>query len=71
MLARADAGRLDARFATTDLRSIVAEVVDQYRPQAEGAGIALAAELAQPAPVKGDAALLARVSSNLLSNALR
>jgi signal transduction histidine kinase len=49
----------------------VAEVVDQYRPQAKGAGIALAAELAEPTAVKGDAALLARVSSNLLSNALR
>jgi heavy metal sensor kinase len=70
-LARADAGRLDVHFATVDLRAIVAEVVDQYQPQAATSGIALSAALDQPAAVKGDPALLARVSSNLLSNALR
>jgi heavy metal sensor kinase len=70
-LARADAGRLDVHFATVDLRAVVAEVVDQYQPQAASSGIALSADLDEPAPVRGDPALLARVSSNLLSNALR
>lgn len=70
-LARADAGRLDVHFAKVDLRSVVEEVVDQYRPQAETAGVSLATELPEPLPVKGDPVLLARVSSNLLSNALR
>jgi heavy metal sensor kinase len=70
-LARADAGKLDVRFATVDLRAIVAEVVEGYAPQARSAGIAIAKSLDQPATVKGDPALLARVSSNLLSNALR
>jgi two-component system, OmpR family, sensor kinase len=70
-LARADAGRLDVHFAPVDLRGVVAEVVDQYRPQAESAGISLSTVLSDPLSVKGDPALLARVSSNLLSNALR
>jgi len=71
MLARADAGRLDGQFRALDLRSVVEDVVDQYRGQAETAGIALSTSLDEPAPVRGDPALLARVSSNLLSNALR
>ncbi len=71
MLARADAGRLDGQFREVDLRSVVEEVVDQYRPQAETSRIALSTSLDEPAPVRGDPALLARVSSNLLSNALR
>jgi heavy metal sensor kinase len=70
-LARADAGRLDVRFAAVDLRALVAEVVEAFGPQARSAGIALAQALDEPATVKGDPALLARVSSNLLSNALR
>ncbi|MCH8189178.1 MAG: HAMP domain-containing protein, partial [Proteobacteria bacterium] len=70
-LARADAGRLELHFDNVDLRSVVQEVVDQYRPQAETARISLSSELEETSPVKGDPALLARVSSNLLSNALR
>jgi len=71
MLARADAGRLDPQFRRLDWREVVDDVVDQYRPQAAAAGIELSTDLAEPVPVKGDAALLARVSSNLLGNALR
>ncbi len=71
MLARADAGRLDGQFRDVDLRAVVEEVVDQYRPQAETSQIALSTSLDEPAAVRGDPARLARVSSNLLSNALR
>jgi signal transduction histidine kinase len=71
MLARADAGRLDPQFRRLDWREVVEEVVDQYRPQAAAAGIELSTDLVTPVPVRGDAALLARVSSNLLGNALR
>jgi heavy metal sensor kinase len=70
-LARADAGRLDTQFRELDWRSVVEEVVDQYRPQAETAGIKLSTTFDEPVSVRGDMALLARVSSNLISNALR
>ena len=70
-LARADAGRLDPQFRDVDLRGVVEEVVDQYRPQAVAAGIELSTALDEPVSVRGDLALLARVSSNLLANALR
>jgi heavy metal sensor kinase len=70
-LARADAGRLDTQFRELDWRSVVEEVVDQYRPQADTAGITLSTNFGEPLPVRGDMALLARVSSNLISNALR
>lgn len=71
MLARADAGRLDPQFRRLDWREVVDDVVEQYRPQATAAGIELSTDLTEPVPVRGDAALLARVSSNLLGNALR
>jgi two-component system OmpR family sensor kinase len=70
-LARADAGRLDPQFREVDLRSVVEEVIDQYRPQAAAAGIELSTAIDEPVSVRGDVTLLARVSSNLLSNALR
>jgi heavy metal sensor kinase len=70
-LARADAGRLETQFRELDWRSVVEEVVDQYRPQADTAGITLSTNFDEPLPVRGDVALLARVSSNLISNALR
>jgi heavy metal sensor kinase len=71
MLARADAGRLDPQFRRLDWREVVDDVVEQYRPQATAADIRLSTDLTMSVPVRGDAALLARVSSNLLANALR
>lgn len=71
VLARSDAGRLDMPLGKVDWTRVVEEVLEQYRPQAEAAGIALSAALERSATVTGDPTLLARISSNLLSNALR
>jgi heavy metal sensor kinase len=70
-LARADAGRLDADFKSVDLESVVEEVVDQYRPQAQSAAVSLSTSLDGPAVVRGDLAFLSRIAGNLLSNAIR
>jgi heavy metal sensor kinase len=71
VLARSDAGRLDMPLGKVDWTGVIEEVVEQYRPQAKAAGIALSAALERSAAVAGDPTLLARISSNLLSNALR
>ena len=70
-LARADAGRLDPRLEVIDLRPIVEEAIDQHRPQAEQGQVMLSSSLGEPVFVRGDAALLARIVGNLLSNAIR
>jgi heavy metal sensor kinase len=72
MLARADAGRLDLRPQSVDLGQVAVDVVEQYAPAAQSAGVRLVAEPpAKPVSVPGDSILLARVVSNLVSNALR
>ncbi len=71
VLARADAGCLDPQLRELDWRGVVEEIVDQYRPQAAAIGIELSTALDESVPVRGDVTLLARVSSNLLANALR
>lgn len=70
LLARSDAGRLEAVFKTVDLRDVVEEVMDSLRVRAKSARISLSCTLEESLPVRGDPVLLARVTSNLLSNAL-
>jgi len=69
-LARSDAGQLDVYFSNVDLCRVVEEVVDQFRPQSQAARISMVSTHAEPLMVRGDATLLERISSNLLTNAL-
>ena len=68
-LARADSGRLVPEFAPLDLEEPVRVVLDQYRPLAAEAGVALRNE-AEPTPVVGDHDLLVQILVNLIANAL-
>ena len=54
--------------ATCDLGPLVAKVLDRLRPQADGAGVALHAECAPDAIVRGDPVGLETVLSNLVTN---
>lgn len=70
MIARADAGQLQAQLNTLDLRQVVEAGVGQYLDHADN--IQLNAELpSTPIKVKGDPTLLGMVLTNLISNALR
>lgn len=72
MLARADAGHLDLDARPVDLRSIADDAVAQHTPLAAKGGIQLASDSPRtPVWVLGDAMFLARVASNLISNAIR
>ncbi len=70
MLARADAGQLQANFIPLDLRSTVQISVQQHQSKAKK--ILLDAKLPdQPVMIMGDTTLLGMVLSNLIQNALR
>jgi heavy metal sensor kinase len=69
-LARADAGKLDLRRESVDLKRVTADAVTQLRPLADGLKIAVAAKLA-PVQVMGDPVRLGQVVTNLVTNAVR
>ena len=71
MLARADAGALEARLVITDLPDLLEEVIDRWRPTAAHKDVSLVADLPSEGQVRGDRDLLKRLLDNLLDNALR
>ena len=69
---RAEAGQLPLQVELLDARTVVGDVVDQFRAQAASRGITL--EAVRPsvaAPIRADSVRLAQVLGNYLSNALR
>ena len=73
-----DLSRLDmykskkVKFSEVNINLIVAQVVDVHRPLADSAGIKLAYDLDPDIPnIKGEQNQLARLVTNLLSNAIR
>lgn len=71
LLARADAGRLQLDLQPVDLVGIVNDCLDDTRIIAEAEGISVQAELAAPAPVRGEPTRLRQIVSNLLANAVK
>jgi signal transduction histidine kinase len=69
---KAEAGRLDLREETLDLREMVGDCLRLIAPGADEAGIAVTADMPQSAPtVHADARRLKQITLNLLSNALK
>jgi heavy metal sensor kinase len=69
-LARADAGKLDLRHESVDLKQVTADAVSQLRPLADGLTINVSTKLS-PAQVQGDPGRLGQVVTNLVANAIR
>lgn len=68
--ARMERGERKYKFAPCDLRQVVRDTVESYRPQLETAGLTVHAALPENAVnVQGDCDALAQVLVNLLSNA--
>lgn len=72
-VARIEAGRVDVVLAPTEIRDVLADVVDAFAPQAAEKGLDLAALASQDVPplVQADAGRLAQVLRNLVSNAVK
>ena len=71
-IAQADSGVAELARETLDLRGIVEEAKDLFRPVAEDKGVLLQAEgPAEAVFVSGDASKLQRVVANLLDNAIK
>lgn len=71
-LARIDRGTLGEPGAACDLAPVVAQVVETWTAQAQAAGVTLHVEEVEPLdPIRGDAASLATVLSNLVSNGVK
>lgn len=72
-LALADAGQLTLERAPTDLPGLLQGVIERFRPQAEGQGVALTLEPAKKhLPLLSlDAIRIEQILTNLLSNGLR
>ena len=70
-LAQVDAGRMTFDLQPVDLETIVLECVESSLPAAAAKQIELSAHTERPPVVDGDAARLAQVLDNLVSNALK
>ncbi len=69
---RIEAGRVQARFAPTDLGVFSAEVASTFRSAMEKAGLELTVEISPlPAPVYIDREMWEKILLNLLSNAFK
>jgi len=72
MLGRADAGHLELAMKPLNLGAIAEEAIEQIRPQADAAGVAIVGRIPRlPVLVSGDPALLTRVVANLIANAVQ
>ncbi len=72
-LARIEAGRLDVVLAPTEVREVIADVVDAFAPEAAKKGLELIAlaDPSVPLVMDADAGRLAQVLRNLVSNAVK
>ena len=70
LITRMDDGSSAIAKTDVDLHEIIAEVCDEFRPEAMNRGIDIRNEVSSPLPMTGNASLLASVFRNLIGNAL-
>lgn len=70
-LARAEAGQLEIECADTNVGQVVREVVEEFRAQAQAAGIELDIHAPEVLAATTDPVRLRQVVANLLSNAVK
>jgi signal transduction histidine kinase len=69
--ARLQDGRLELEKQEVDLGRLVTQAAESARPRAEAAGVRLEVDAANVPPVNGEAARLAQLLDNLVSNAIK
>jgi heavy metal sensor kinase len=71
MLARADAGALEARMQEVDVSDLLEETVSRWRPLAREKNVEMVADIPDSGTLSGDPDLLRRMLDNLIDNAVR
>jgi len=70
-ISRLDAGVIEKNLSVIDLRLMLEQLLQEFRPQAEKKGLSLSLHCANGVMVRSDAGLLLRVLRNLISNAVK
>ena len=70
-ISKIEAGRIEARVTPCELEEVVTEAVEGVRPEAEGKGLALSAEVEPGVALRTDRARLLQCLLNLLGNAVK
>jgi len=70
-MAKLEAGEVEYDFRPLDLKTVIAEAVENLTSYGEGRGIALAYEPEGPAVVQADTRRITQVINNLVSNAVK
>ena len=70
-VAQIETGTFRIERQPVDLRSVIAEAIEEYRPLADARSLRLTQEAGGPAFVEGDFRRLMQVVTNLLSNAIK
>lgn len=71
LIARLEAGALDATVETFDLGVLVRDVAELYEPVAEEAGLALVCKAPGQVPVRANRQLAGQAIANLIDNAIK
>jgi signal transduction histidine kinase len=70
-ISEAETGAMRLRLGTTDMASLVEEMVELYRYAAEEKGVVLSSLASGPLPITADADRMRQVLGNLLDNAVK
>ena len=70
LLSRVPAGAFRLDVADVDLGEIAIGVVQRLRPQFQAKGVAIAVDIREPLPVRGDRDRLHQIITNVLGNAI-
>ena len=71
LLSQAESGQLALQRAPLDVSAVVRNLLEQFEIPAEAAGVQLSAELPPGVTIEADRIQVERMTSNLLSNALK